>query len=253
MTTRRDLWLVDVASGAGRQITFGPADTSTAIWSPDGKSVVYGSELNGVREMYRKAVDGSTSEELLLSSPGFSVNAESWSADGRFLSYTSVKPGQNHDLFVLPMTGKTRNPVTFVATRGLDGWSAFSPNGRFLAYMSNETGKEHVYVREVLPDGAPGPGRWQISTDDGFTPKWRADGKELYFLSDTNLMAVDVETSGPAFRAGTPKPLGVTSEMAIWGLNHFAVAREGQRFLFAVIVQPPEPIRVLVNGLRLDR
>jgi Tol biopolymer transport system component len=76
--------------------------------------------------------------------------------------------------------------------------------GKWLAYDSNETGRPEVYVRP-FPTGA---GKWQVSTSDGFSPRWRRDGRQLFYmdaLSGGKLMAVDVKASGFKFEAGTPK------------------------------------------------
>jgi tRNA A-37 threonylcarbamoyl transferase component Bud32 len=247
---KRDLWLLDVASGAARRVTFDPKDDAPGIWSHDDKWIVFGSDRRGgPREIYRKAIDGSASEEILLASTDHPRNPESWSSDGRFMSFTVTSPRQSQDIYLLPLTRKGAPPVPFLATPAFESWGALAPNGRFLAYMSNEAGFPQVFVREVSPDGSPGSGRWQISPEVGFAPKWRPDGKELFFLGRTTMMAVDVDIQGPAFKPGIPKALGITSDEKTWGMTHYAVGRNGERFLFQVPVRELEPIRVLVNAL----
>jgi hypothetical protein len=100
----------------------------------------------------------------------------------------------------------------------------------------------HIFVREVLPSGEPGPGRWQISQKRGLMPRWRPDGGEIFYFDPPNMMAVEVRVDGPTFVAGTPKPIGVPMAG-----NRYFVTRDGQRFLFAAPVKPIESIRVLVN------
>jgi Tol biopolymer transport system component len=155
----RDLWILDAASGAGRRLTFDPGDDCGAAWSPDGKRIVFYSDRRGVRELYVKRVDGSGDDELLLASPNFALHSESWSADGRFLSYNSARPGQSHDVFVLPLaTEGSSPPIPFLDSPAMETFSALAPNGRYLAYMSNESGTMQVYVREVTPEGKRGAG-----------------------------------------------------------------------------------------------
>ena len=84
-----------------------------------------------------------------------------------------------------------------------------SPNGDYIAYSSTETSTNQVYV-ETFPEHR---GKWQISTDGGFQPQWRADGKELfYFSAKIKMMAVAVSTASGEFQAGMPEPLFDTPE-----------------------------------------
>ncbi len=245
----RDLWILDAASGAGRRLTFDSHDECTPAWSPDGQELAFKSDRRGVLEIYRKRADGSRDEEMVLASKDVGLNVESWSADGRFLCYNLARAGGSHDLFVLPVSpGGSASPVPFLTTPAMETAGKFSPNGRYLAYMSSETGKMDVYVQEVTPEGKPGPGKWQISPSLGWGPHWRPDGRELYFHDRSKrLMAVEVDTEGPTFRSGAPKPLGIENVPNDFGW--FGVGRDGQRFLFALPGKPPEPIRVLVNWL----
>jgi Tol biopolymer transport system component len=250
-SSNREIWLLDAASGASRRLTFDPHDDCGAIWSPDGVWIAFFSDRRGVRELYRKRADGSGDDELLLASKDFPLNTEDWSADGRFLVYTAPRPGHVHDLFLLPLgPAAEASPIPFLATPAMETAGRLAPSGRWMAYMSNESGVMQVYVREVTPEGRPGPGKWQISHDRGYTPRWRPDGKELFFFERSTPMAVDVKTDGPRFEAGVAKPLGITLGDDVGPfLNHFCVRRDGQHLLFSVPVKHSEPVRVLVNWL----
>ena len=237
---------------AARRLTFDPHDDCDPAWSPDGKRIAFFSDRRGVREIYQKRTDGSGDDEVLVASQDFALQAEGWSGDGRFLSYKSAKAGRNGDIFLLPLSGpRESGPVRFVATPANESFSALAPNGRFLAYHSDESGKVEVYVREVTPQGQPGPGKWQISNGAaGLHLRWRPDGREILFFGSSGLMAVDVRADGSTFRFGPPRPLGirrgeqVPASFGLWG-----VSRDGQRFLFGVPEKPPEPVRILVNWL----
>jgi eukaryotic-like serine/threonine-protein kinase len=247
--TARDIWLLDVTTGADRRLTFDAHDDCGATFSPDGKRIAFFSERRGVRELYVKAADGSGDDELLVASDGGGLSPEDWSADGRFVSGNVARPGQSQDLFLVPVSvrGEARL-VSFLATPAMERESTLAPNGRYMAYQSNEAavpsekGIMNVFVREILASGEPGPGKWQVSQSRGILPRWRPDGRELFFFDPPALMAVDVQIDGAAFGAGAPKPLGVR----LVGSRYF-VTRDGQRFLFGVPVKPIESIRVLVN------
>jgi eukaryotic-like serine/threonine-protein kinase len=124
----------------------------------------------------------------------------------------------------------------------------FSPDGKWVAYASNETGKWQIYVTS-FPEAR---GRWQISTGGGEQPRWRGDGKELFYLSsDEKMMAVPV-TTGMNFDAGTPGALfQATPRQPIpsYELFVYDVSRDGQRFLINTQINQPEtaPMSVLLN------
>jgi hypothetical protein len=143
----------------------------------------------------------------------------------------------------LPNTGD-KKPVPYLQTSFNEDEARFSPDGRWVAYRSNETGQSEIYVQSFPPTG----GKWQISTNGGTQPSWRADGRELFFvpLPGNGLWAVDVET-----KAGTFKQ-GVAHKLADVQFNNMVPAPDGKRFLLA---QSPiengvsgfPPIRVFLN------
>jgi Tol biopolymer transport system component len=152
----RDLWMQE--GTRTNWFTFDPLDDLTPIWSPDGTSAVFASSRKGASDLYRKAADGSGSEELLLQSADLK-RPDAWSPDGRFILFNSSQ--NNGDLMVLPMTGGgDRKPYPFLSTRFNEEQGVFSPDGKWVAYQSNESGRYEIYVRPF-----PGPGgQWQIST-----------------------------------------------------------------------------------------
>ena len=118
-----------------------------------------------------------------------------------------------------------------------------------MAYQTNESGRFEVVV-QPFPDAG---GKWQVSIAGGAAPRWRADGKELYFLApDAILMAVPVTGAGTSFEAGTPVALFptriVNGGSVATNRPQYAVARDG-RFL---INQPvgdatAAPITLILN------
>ena len=243
-----DVWVTELARGTTSRVTFDAQENSSPVWSPDGRFIAFASRRGGKWGLYRKASD-NTGEERLLESDGI-VSPQSWSPDGQSIVYTAP-PG---DLWLLPLSGD-RKPVVLVNSRFVETWGQVSPDGRWLAYASNETGPFEVYV-QPFPRGA---GKTKVSTMGGQYPRWRRDGRELFYitlLAGEKLMAVDVTTSHGTFEAGPPKELfdsGFVTTMGHSGPYHpYAVSPDGQRFL---IPQPPSgstpgtsaPVVVVIN------
>jgi hypothetical protein len=181
-----------------------------------------------------------------------------WSPDGSSIVYLVIDPKTGWDLWMLPLSGGA-TPSPLLRTPFNESHGQISPDGKWLAYYSNETGRTEVYVRPY-PRGA---GKWQISTNGGVLPRWRRDGRELFFTSNLTggkMMAVDITSAGTTFEAGTPKEL---FDSPFIGIQHigilpgsaayhaFAVSADGQRFL---IPHPPSgsttgltPIAVVEN------
>jgi Tol biopolymer transport system component len=183
MSNRGDLWIFDVARGTGRRLTFDPADESNPAWSPDGSRIAFSSDRRGVNEIYQKSANGSGDDELVLASKVQPLELEDWSPDGRFLVYHSPM-GLPHreDLFVLPMSpAGQRKPIAFLETEAVEYMATVAPNGRWIAYRSQEARRGEVYVSDLSPRGERGPGKWQVSTGGGWQPRWRRDGKELFY------------------------------------------------------------------------
>ena len=176
--------------------------------------------------------------------------ATDWSRDGKFIVYQARTPKTKFDLWVLPLDGD-RKPFPFLQTEFSEAWGQLSADGRWMVYESDESGRLEVYVQSFSADrsgATSGPGgKWQISTSGGEEPKWRRDGKELFYLAGTKLMAVDVKTGSTTFEAGVPKALFDTRLGA--GFRHYAVTADGQRFLINTPIEETTvlPVTVVVH------
>jgi eukaryotic-like serine/threonine-protein kinase len=239
-----NIWVMGVRSGLGSRLTFGLGDF-VPIWSPDGSRIVFSSLRDGRPNLYQKASTGGGNEEPLLKSamPKF---PSAWSSDGRFIVYEVADPNTRLDLWVLPVAGDQK-PFPFLQTPANEYRASLSPNGRWMAYVSDEMGRSEVYVRPFPPAG----GKWQVSTDGGNQPRWRGDGKELFYLaSDRILMAVDVRTDAATFESGTPRALFET-RLGIEDTDgdSYAVTADGQRFLLNSLVEEANysPITVVLD------
>jgi Tol biopolymer transport system component len=223
------------------RFTFAPANELYAIWSPDGARIVFASNRTGTYNLYQKLANGSASEEVLLQSAEAEF-PDSWSPDGRFIFFYSAR--NKGDLMVLPLTGDQK-PFSFLSTPFDEQEGVFSPDGRWAAYQSDESGRFEIYVRPF-----PGPGgQWQISQAGGTSPRWRADGKELYFLApDGTLMAVSATVQGATLTPGTPEALFQTHVTRGNNRQQYDVARD-RRFLINTDLESAstEPIHLLLN------
>jgi Tol biopolymer transport system component len=243
-TKTRDIWIFDLLRGTQTRLTFDPADDLASIWSPDGTRIAFSSDRAGQRDIYWKPADGSGAEELLLGGKG-DKNLQDWSPDGKYLMYNNSPDGHT-SLYVLPLTGD-RKPVPFVNINFATNDGQFSPNGRWVTYRSVESGRSEIYVQGFNLDPSQPRGKWQISTAGGVTPRWRRDGKELFYNFGDTYYAVDVKTDGPSFQAGVPKPLFTTPTIA--NTNPFVVSRDGQRILVLAAGEKTAsaPLEVLLN------
>jgi Tol biopolymer transport system component len=240
----RAIWTVDVASGNKRRFTFEAGEQFEAPWSRDGKRRVFNSPRNGHLDFYQKLSSGAGTEEVLLAD-GVDKYAMSWSPDGRFLMYMVFGVTTDQDLWILPVNGtEDHKPFVFLQTAASEGGGQFSPDGRWVAYWSNETGPLQVFVAPFPATGA----KWQVSTTGGLYPRWRRDGKELFYRSlDNKLMAASVNGDGSSFEVGTVRPLfDVRPGGPFW---FYDVAPDGQHFLVNTAEQrtTSAPISLIVN------
>jgi Tol biopolymer transport system component len=242
----QDIYLLD-AVGPTR-FTFTASGEQYQAWSPDGNWIAFGSNRKGVYDLYKKPSSGGN-EELLVESPQVK-NLDDWSPDGRSILYSSEDPKSGRDLWVLPLDrdGKPGKPIEFLKTNFQEHRGRFSPDGQWVAYVSDQSGQPDIWVRPFPP--GPG-GEWQVSVGGGVQPRWRRDGKELYYIApDGRLMAVPVMIKGAVFERGAPVPLFGTR---IAGTNAYTrqqydVAADG-RFLFDVTTEDgaTSPITLLQN------
>ena len=194
-----DLWQFDLRRETLTRLTSHPG--AVPIWSPDGSRVAFTSAREGFWGIYQKSVSGDDKEELLLKGDQGVLLPSDWSSDGKFIVYRKVGEKTGADIAVLSMSD--RQPHDCVATPFDEYLAKISPDGHWLAYMSNESGRYEIYVQSFPELGR----RVTVTKGGGILPRWRRDGKELYYIAaDDKLMAVPVET-GANFAAGAPVTL----------------------------------------------
>jgi Tol biopolymer transport system component len=245
--TKADLWLLDLSRGSGAtRLTLGAEIAEFPAWSTDGKRIIF---TLGHNRLHQKLASGEgDEEEVLQTSSGGIIKASGWSPDGRFLLYATVSDKTTRwDLWVLQHDNP--KPVPFVRTAFDEIEGRFSPDGRRVAYVSNQSGLNEVYVRGFATDfssgSASGGGATLVSRGGGTAPRWRRDGRELFYLAPNGkMMAVDVK-AGPAFDVGTPTALFQVPPGAIVG----DVTPDGKRLLLVTPVGPSAsaPFTVVLN------
>jgi Tol biopolymer transport system component len=250
-TNAVEVWLTDLARGSTtRVVTSAAPVTSAAVWSPDGSRLVFRSNRSGVVELYERSAAGGGDDRPILSLETYraaqlsqNVIPTDWSPDGRQIIFSAASLGSGTDLWVLPL-GDRERPSKLIGSPADEMHGNFSPDGRLVAYTTNESGRFEVYV-ETFPRSDR---KWPVSTNGGYQPRWRADGREIYYLSnDRQLMAVAVGT-GPSF--GIPKALFESRTAGVVTANRtqYVPSRDGQRFLVNMSTDTPvSPITVVFN------
>jgi serine/threonine protein kinase len=256
-----DIWLFE-PRGA-RALTSTPVREDYPVWSPDGRRVAYASNAAGFLDIYDKDAGAAADEpgERLLQSD-FNKWPMDWSIRRSSIVFLDVRGGIRPRLpAALPAADRHApsqpQPLSSPESTYNEDQVQVSPDGRWIAYVSDVTGSSEVYVRPYKQ----GPRRWQLSSGGGFEPKWRGDGRELFYIApDQQMMSVDVNGDAETFDAGTPRPLFKTEILGVpfqngFVRNEYAVTSDGSRFL---INQPSTgqaayAIRVLVNWRALLR
>ena len=227
--SQTDIWLQDLGRDVITRFTFRPGVNRNPLWSPDGKRLSFAFAGSSAYSfgLFVKPASGGGAEELLLEG-GVNAFGMDWSPDGRWIVYQQQGQTTGLDLWLLPLEGD-RKPVPYLQTPFDDTFARFAPGSaagpRWMAYQSSESGQAQVYVQSIPPSGA----KYQISTSGGVQPTWRADGKELFYITpDRKVMAASVEL-GASVAPGTPHELFTNS-----GATAYAPSRDGQRFLLNV-------------------
>jgi Tol biopolymer transport system component len=244
----RDIWIFDLLRGLQTRLTSDPADDNTPIWDPQSARVIFDSNRKGPLELYEKATSGTSGEKLLLEDSRNKYPA-CFSPDGRYMLYMVDNGGSSGwDLWTLPLFGDQK-PFPFLQTPNNEAQGRFSADGRWVAYVSNESGRYEVYITAF-----PGAGeKWQVSSGGSVTlggwPRWRHDGKEIFYLTpDDTIMAASVTSRGDRLEVSTPHALFKVTRLVRrrWAYD---VSPDGQRFLVTTAADdtPPPPVTVVVN------
>jgi DNA-binding winged helix-turn-helix (wHTH) protein len=240
------IWVLDAQGGEERRLTFDTSWETRPLWSRVGSRIAFNTNRRGRWEVYEKTPGGDGPGRLLLSSET-SVLAEDWAPDDRLVFERSNQ--NTKDDFQWQAPGGDAKPASLPYLEADEDEARISPDGRWLAYRRYESGS-FIYVRPVHSMDS----RWQVSSlvSQWAEPRWRGDGRELFYLSpDLSVMAVDIQ-AGAAFRPGMARRLFQTRAVAPSGLagQAYDVTSDGQRFLVKVPASF-SPITVVVNWTSL--
>jgi serine/threonine protein kinase/Tol biopolymer transport system component len=248
--TRSEIWLFDLVENRATQLTFADGSDRSPIWSPDGKQLAFASMRSGAPGMYQKLAGGGQPEHRLLASE-IMWRDEHWPTDWseKGIVFVSGSDPESDDIWMLPLEGD-RKPYALVGEPGNQRHAKLSPDGKWLAYVTEVTaGLPEVIVASVMTPGA----KWRISTGGGAFPRWRPDGRELFYLASGGaLMALPVEADRDgALRVGAARSLFQTGIQALGGLGgigalFFNVSSNGQRFL---VMTPNKAERVTTPAI----
>jgi serine/threonine protein kinase len=235
-----DVWVLDLSRDTTTRLTFDTALDISPIWLGNTR-LLFTSNRSLEFRLYSKNADGAGSEDDISTAGSQQFIAVGSSRDGKFVLVRRT----NHLWY---LTLPDRNTRSLITANWVILSAQFSPDGRWVAYASNESGHMEVYVSPFPSVNA----KWQVSTNGGSEPRWRRDGKELFFLApDATLMATPV-ILGTSFQAGTPVQLFQLHRrisVPSFDLFSYDVSPDGQRFLVATRIDESNavPVSVMLN------
>jgi serine/threonine protein kinase len=243
-TGTMDLWLIDLARNTSSHFTSEPDIEIAPVWSPDGKRIVFSANRGAPPFLHSKEINDAGSGKPLDDPSESAQFPWDWvkGPEGEFIIYGDGTVATNNDLLLLPLNGD-RKTRPFLRTKFDETEARFSPDGKWVAYVSNESGRREVYVQSFRG----GDQKWQVSSAGGYAPRWRGDGKEIYYIdADENIMAVSVKP-GPGFASEIAKPL-FHIQPASTVYAQYDVTSDGQRFIVNVAAEDQKPsLNVVLN------
>ncbi len=236
-TGTADIWLYDFARKLPLRLTLDEGDDGTPVWSADGTKVFFRGDRFGPPDLFEIPASSPGQDSMLLRRPGVQ-SPEDASPDGRSLVFGEWSRQTNGDLWLLPLSGP-KEPTPVAQTPSYEAGARFSPDGRWLAYVSNESGPREIYLRPVEGSGE----RIRISSGGGSLPRWRRDGRELFYVAGGGRLAAVTIRPGANPDPGAPSLLFPLSGE----VRDYDVDASGQRFLVDLASEEPAPIGVLVD------
>jgi eukaryotic-like serine/threonine-protein kinase len=255
-----DIWINELKRGTSTRFTFDPAEETDGVWSHDGTRIAYRTVATGAGIQIKEANGMASPRNLVSLARGdarldpifgkgvFDMVPNSWSRDDKVLLCSIQYIAAASTLALIAASGG--DPVPFLRSQSSQTNGQISPDGKWVAYASNESGDWEVYVT-TFPDAA---GKWQVSRGGGGEPRWRGDGKEIFYLSPAGTLMAVATDAAETFSSGTPTPLfQVRGRAPISSTDLFTydVTKDGQRFLVNQYVKPEQiaPLTIVQHAL----
>lgn len=235
-----NVWVLDSARKGETPMTR-EGDNQSGIWSRSGRELaILSFAAGGESAVLRADSERPLSARVWKSVPGLS-NVDSWLAEDRGVLLSSVGAETGTDIWELGDSGELR---AVMVTRATEHSPEASPDGRWLAYVSDVGGREDVYVAPISGKGNP----WKVSVDGGNDPRWRPDGREVFYLAPGGRLQAVPITLGADFVAGAPQTL-FSHRFDGSGNRGYDVARDGRSFLVNLSKSSPGSPIVVILGL----
>jgi Tol biopolymer transport system component len=244
-----DVWIESVTDNQNSRFTFDPAEEVAPVWSRDGSQITYRLADTDGASIMLKSASGLEREKRLFTTPSTSMDdlvANSWTLDGTQILITRKSSRGDH-LLLLPIGGGEPKPLFNTDASTTAG--QISPDGKWIVYASDETGNWEIYVSSF-----PGAqGKWQVSRGGGTEPRWRGDGKEIFYIAPNGMLNAVGVNGESTFATGTPMPLfEVRGRAAISSTDVYSydVAKDGKRFLVNSYMKPEHiaPLSIVLNA-----
>jgi eukaryotic-like serine/threonine-protein kinase len=241
-----NIWVYDLVRRIPTRLTFSTGNDGQPCWSPDGKTIAFVSALTGgLRHLYQKAADGTGNISPLVEDEG-EESKPSFSSDGRYVIFERQAQTSSYgEIWALPLFGDRKALPVLQNPQVNMFHPALSPDGKWLAYMSPESGRPDVFVIPFRQ----GSGRWEVSTAGGRFPRWRHDGKELFYISlDNKIMSAEIASAGESFAVGKLTPLFSVNPAFTSGWP-YDVSADGKKFVIdtQVAQNSTQPLTLVLN------
>ena len=223
----QDVWVHDIERQFSSRFTMQGPFNNVPVWAPDGGTIAFATGRNGGVDIYERKVGTTGDDDAVLRVNAIPILFPSdWSRDGKYLMYYRTDTKTRLDTWVLPLFGD-RTPIKILGTPYNESQGQFAPGGKSFAFVSDESGQPQVYLQSF-----PSPTlQAQVSTGGGTQPRWRPDGRELFYLApDGKMMSVAIR-GNDRLETDTPRPMFSTSLDSRALRQTYAVSPDGQRFL----------------------